>query len=300
MYVITGASGNTGGVVARRLLANGKQVRVLGRSAAKLEPLARLGAEPFVADLTDIKGLTDAFTGATAVYVMIPPDATSQNFRAQQDHTTEALASALERTKVTHAVSLSSFGADKTEKTGPVVGLHNLEQRLNRIAGLNVVHLRAGYFMENTLAQVGVIKNFGITAGPVTPELKLPMIATRDIGEAAAQVLLDLSFRGQQTRELQGQRDLSYEEVASIIGKAINKPGLTYQQLPDDQLRDAFQQMGMSLNMTNLILEMAAALNSGHMRELEPRTEKNTTPTSFEQFVVEEFVPRFKEFKAAA
>jgi hypothetical protein len=78
------------------------------------------------------------------------------------------------------------------------------------------------------------------------------------------------------------------------MGKAIGKPDLKYVQLPDEQVRAAFLQMGMSLNMADLILEMSAALNSGHMKPLEERTAENTTPTSYESFVAEEFVPRYR------
>jgi uncharacterized protein YbjT (DUF2867 family) len=133
-------------------------------------------------------------------------------------------------------VTLSSIGADKTEKTGPVVGLHYLEQQLNGIEQLNVLHLRASYFMENTLAQIGIIRNTGMTVGPLRPDLKLPMIATRDIGEAAASALLNLDFRQKQTRELLGQRDINMSEVAQIIGKKIGKPDLRYTQAPDEQV----------------------------------------------------------------
>jgi uncharacterized protein YbjT (DUF2867 family) len=133
-----------------------------------------------------------------------------------------------------------------------------------------------------------------ITAGPLRPDLTQPMIATRDIGSAAARALLDLKFSDKQTHELLGERDLSYTEVAAIIGQAIGKPDLKYVQLPDEQIRGAFLQMGMSANVADLILEMSAALNSGHMKPLEERNEQNTTPTSFESFVEQEFVPAYR------
>ena len=153
MYVVTGATGNSGHVVAGNLLAKGKKVRALGRSAERLQALAARGAEPFVCDLTDAAALAKAFAGAEGVYAMIPPNMAAQNYRAHQDQITDAYAAALAEAKVKHVVVRSSFGADKSEKTGPVVGLHDLEGKLNRIPGLNVAHLRAGYFMENTLAR---------------------------------------------------------------------------------------------------------------------------------------------------
>ena len=206
MYVITGATGNTGKIVAKSLLAQGQKVRVIGRKADRLQPLAAQGAEPFVCDVSDTAKLTEAFQGAQAIYAMIPPDMANPDPRAYHERVSDSLAAAIQKAGVKHAVSLSSVGADKTEKTGPVVGVHNLEEKLNRVAGLNVLHLRAGYFMENTLAQVKIIQMLGGAAGPLRADLKVGLIATRDIGEFAAEALLKLDFNGHQTRELLGQR----------------------------------------------------------------------------------------------
>lgn len=299
MYVVTGATGHTGSVVAKSLLKKGTKVRVIGRNAERLKGFAAEGAEPFVADLTDTAGITKAFLGAQAVYVMMPPNLASPDFRAFQNRVSDAIATALRSAGVTHVVTLSSIGADKPDKTGPVVGLHYLEQQLNGIDGLNVLHLRAGYFMENTLAQIGIIQNMGMTVGPLRPDLKLPMIATRDIGATAADALLRLDFHQKQTRELLGQRDISMTEVAQIIGRAIDKPDLRYIQAPAEQVRPALIQIGLSPNMADLILEMSGALNSGHMRALEPRLAQNTTPTSYEMFVAEELVPLHQGKSAA-
>jgi uncharacterized protein YbjT (DUF2867 family) len=300
MYVVTGATGNTGRVVANHLLDQGKKVRVVGRSAERLQPFVARGAEGFVADVSDQDALTKAFTGADAIYALIPPDMASQDFRGEQRRAADTIAGALERAGVKHAVSLSSVGADKEAGTGPVVGLHEFENRLNRITGLNIVHLRAGYFMENTLGQAAAIRAMGKTAGPLRGDLKLPMIAARDVGGAAAELLLALDFTGKQTRELLGQRDLSMDEATSIIGKAVENADLKYVQLPGEQILPILVQMGMSSNMAGLILEMAGALNSGDMRALENRSTRNTTPTSFETFVKEAFVPLYEGRSQAA
>ena len=300
MYIVTGATGNTGSLIAEKLLASGEKVRVVGRDAKRLEPFARKGAEAFVADLTDMGALSKAFSGAKAVYAMIPPDISSPDYRAYQERVSDALATAITKSGVRYAVVLSSFGADKADKTGPVVGLHNLEKKLDAIAGLNALYLRAGYFMENVLPQVGVIQSYGIIGGPVRPDLALPLIATHDISAVAAEALLKLDFDGKRSRELQGPRDVTYIEVAKIVGGAIGKSSLAYNQLPAAQLKPALLQMGMSPNMADLLFEMADALNSGHMKALEPRSPKNTTPTTFETFVAEVFVPAFRGQAARA
>jgi uncharacterized protein YbjT (DUF2867 family) len=299
MYAVLGASGNTGRVVAKNLLARKQKVRVVGRNSARLQPLAAEGAEVFIGDLTDAQALNRVLTGAESAYVMIPPNVTSSDVRAFQERVSDAIAAAVRKAGVKHVVSLSSVGADKASGTGPVVGLHNLEQKLNRIDGANILHLRAGYFMENTLPQVGAIRTTGSMVGPLRPDLKLPMIAARDIGAAATDALLQLAFRGKQTQELLGKRDVDYNEAASIIGNGISKPGLGYIQLPDHQSKAALLQMGMSEDFVRLLLEMAGALNAGTMRALEPRSARNSTPTSYETFVAEEFVPTYQHQAAA-
>jgi uncharacterized protein YbjT (DUF2867 family) len=299
MYVVLGASGNTGHVVAKALLSNGQKVRAFGRNASHLQSLAAEGAEIFTGDVTDSGALAKAFQQADSAYVMIPPNTTTKDYRAFQDQARDAIANAVRNAGIQNIVTLSSLGAEKTSGTGPVVGLHNLEQELNQISGANILHLRAGYFMENTLPQVGAIRMMGSAAGPVRPDLKLQMIASRDIGMIAAQALLGLAFRGKQTQELHGQRDIDYTEAASIIGNAIGKPNLAYIQTTDSQFKAAVAQIGMSEDMAGLILEMAGAINSGHMRALEPRTASNTTPTRFETFVTETFLPAYQQQAAA-
>lgn len=300
MYAVTGATGNTGSALAAKLLARGEKVRVIGRDASRLAGFVQKGAEACVAEVTDDAALAIAFTGARAVYAMIPPNPASPDVIAYQERVSDALVAAIAKNGVEYAVVLSSVGADKAEKTGPVVGLHNLEQKLSSVAGLNALYVRAGYFMQNTLAQIGVIHNFGLLGGPLLADLSVGMIAAGDIGDWAAEQLLRLNFSGKQARELLGQRDLTYQEVASIIGNAIGRPNLSYSQFPPALIKPALTQSGMSSNMADLLLEMSEALNSGYMAPLEPRSPQNTTSTTFETFVAEEFVPRFKGKAAGA
>jgi uncharacterized protein YbjT (DUF2867 family) len=300
MYVITGATGHTGSVATKILLMRGHKVRVLGRNIDRLRALAADGAEPFVVDVTDGKRLTEAFHGAQAVYAMLPPNIKSNDVPGYQDQVSTAMTSAIASAKVPSVVLLSSIGADKPSDTGPVVGLHNFEQKLNQLEGTNTLALRAGYFMENTLPQVAAIKAMGKCVGPLRRDLSLSMIASRDIGTVIGEILLQPNFKGHQTLELLGQRDLTMSEVTAIIGKAIGKPSLEYAQLPDDQVSSTLMQLGMSQSQADLIAEMARALNSGHMRALEHRSAGNTTPTSYEQFVSETLLPLFQQQSTAA
>jgi len=299
MYVIIGATGNTGSVVANKLLSQGKQVRAVGRNPDHLRPLVAKGAEPFIGDVTSKTVATKAFAGAKFVYLMLPPNPKVNDYFEYEAQLQEAFAAAIETHDVRYAVTLSSFGAEKADNNGPIAGLHRLEERLNQIAGLNVLHLRAGYFMENTLGQADAIAQMGHTVGPPRGDLKIPMIAARDIGARAADALLNLDFVEKQTQELHGQRDISYAEVTSIIGAAIRRRDLKYSKISDEQFRGVLIRIGMSENLAVLMAEMASSLDSGYIRPLEGRTARNTTPTSFETFVAEEFLPLYHG-KAAA
>ncbi|EIW15700.1 MULTISPECIES: NAD(P)H-binding protein [Pelosinus] len=297
MYVITGATSRTGSVVANYLIEKGQPVRVLGRNAERLSMFADKGVEVFVVEPTDQVALTEAFTGAKAVYVMLQPNyiATSNDFRAFQDRIMDAIMPALEKAKVKYVVSLSSWGADKPEGTGPVAGLHQLEQCLNRIAGLNVLHIRPGYFMENTLSQIDNILARNAAAGPFSPNVKFPFIATRDVGLAVGEALLKLNFQGKQSRELHGNQDLTMLEVATMIGKAIQQPSLTYVQDSKERTRRDLLDLNFSEHIIQLILEVADAMNAGHIQMLEPRSADNSTPTSYEKFVYETLLPLYKQ-----
>src|SRR5579862_5151033 len=174
MIAVIGATGHTGKVVAETLLAAGEKVRAIGRTADKLQPLVSKGAEAFTGGVLDTDAMTRAFLGADAAYVMIPPDPKQPKLRAYMADVSDSIGNALEKAGVKYAVSLSSVGANLAEGAGVVSGLHGFEQRLNRVIGLNVLHLRAGSFMENSLLCVQVYKTMGFFAALAKGDLPIP------------------------------------------------------------------------------------------------------------------------------
>ncbi len=295
-YVILGATGNTGSIIADTLLLGRKKVRVVGRDAGRLQRFVRKGAEAFTGDVSDAVALTKAFRGARAAYLMLPPITS----REDQERESDAIAKAVTESGLRYAVYLSSYGAHVPEGTGPVTGLHSSEQKLNAIGGLNVLHLRAAYFMENNLAAISMIQGTGIFGHALLPDLKLPMIATRDVGDYAARRLLDLDFSGKETRELLGERDLSMAEVTAVIARGIGKPDLRYEQFPYDQVQQVLEQMGMSPKKAAVYIEMFKAINARVLAAREPRSQQNSTPTSFEKFVRDVFAPAYQGNAATA
>lgn len=284
MYTITGATGNTGRRIAEALLEAGRQVRVVGRSMARLKEMAARGAEPFVASLDDRAAMTRALEGACAAYLMIPPSYGEADLRGYQNRIGQALAEAVSASGISHIVNLSSVGAHLADGVGPINGLHDQEQRLNRLARGHVLHLRPASFMENVLFNINLIKQAGINGTPLRADLTIPMIATQDIAAVAARRLLALDFSGKTVQELLGPREMSMTDVTRIIGKAIGKPDLAYVQFSYDEAEGAMIKTGMSRDVARAFVEMYRAFNDGLLCPSEPRSAANTTPTSFDAF----------------
>ena len=300
MYVVLGASGNTGSVVARRLLERGEKVRAIGRDASKLSALARLGADVDPVNLNDTVALTTAFTGAKGAYVLIPPQIHAEDFVSAADVISTSIADAVKDSGVSHVVALSSIGAQHPERTGPIVTLHCLEEKLKQVPQLSALFLRPAYFMENFMMMIPLVQAMGFFAGGIRGDLKMPMIATRDIAEYAADRLAALDFTGFSTQEMLGQRDVSHDEAAAAIGAAIGKPKLSYQKFPAFLVEQGIKQLGVPKKTASLMTEMHEAGNEGLLNPQEARSEKNTTPTSIEAFAQEVFAPAYRAKAATA
>jgi len=288
MFVITGATGNTGKVIAEKLLSAGKQITVVGREAAKLQDFVQKGAKAAIGSLEDTKFLAGTFKGAEAVYALIPPKFDADNFRGYQNKVADAFVSAIKESGVKNVVTLSSIGAHMPEGAGVVQGLHDFEQKLKSLEGVNVLNLRAGFFLQNFLGMIPVIKNFGVLGGfPIDGNIKIPMVHTNDVADAAVKHLLNPAFRGQSHIYVTGERDLTLTESAPVLGKAIGNDGLKYTQFPYDQAKAGMQQMGASESLADTYVEFCKAINEGKITSDFVRTAENTTPTSIEDFAKE-------------
>ena len=283
MYVITGATGNTGKIIASTLLESGKEVRIIARNIEKAKELTDKGAVLFQGTTDDVALLKKAFTGATAVYAMLPMNMQAADYTSYQMQHANAIAEAMKACKVKYVIALSSQGAHLENGSGVILGLHKMEQLFNKIEELNTLHLRPCYFMENTLGMVGMIKELGIMGSPIKGNLSFPMIATKDIANYAAKRLLALDFDGNDYQDLLGARNISYEEIAKVYGVAIGNQDLNYIEFPYIDFKGAFMGMGASESVADNMNEFLKRLNAGEIF-ISKRNEANTTPTTIEEF----------------
>jgi uncharacterized protein YbjT (DUF2867 family) len=298
MIAIVGATGAVGGKIAAILSTKNEPIRLIARSADRLRPLVGKTVTAFAGDAGNPEFLANAFADVDAVFTLIPPNPTAPEFLRYADTIGRSIAQAVETAKVRHVVNLSSVGAELAGAgTGPIRGLHNMEELLNRIKGLNVVHMRAAYFMENLLLNIDLINSQGITGSAIRGDVTMALIATKDIAAYAAERLAQRDFAGSSVHYLLGQRDLTMSGASRIIGKRIAKPGLPYVTFPYDEAEKAMVAMGVSPDMSRIYVEMARAFNEGTIKT-EQRSPENTTPTSIEAFCDEVFMPAFTRRKA--
>ncbi len=276
---VMGATGHTGSVISRNLLALGHSVRAMGRSAERLEALRQQGAQVHAGDCADLAYLASAFGGADAVYAMMPFDPTAPSFMELQRAQGKAIVAALQTARVLHVVALSSLGADQSAGTGVLTSLYEQEQRLRTLQQSHVLMLRPAMFFEGLFNLLPGVKYGGSLADAFAPGLPIPMIATRDIADAATEALDRRGWTGHSVRELLGPGDLSHDQLAAFVGGVIGQPALAYQQLPYGDAAQGLAQAGIAPDLAQLLAEMARGLNEGRVRSLEGRNARNTTAT---------------------
>lgn len=283
-YAILGATGNTGKPIALGLLAAGHKVRIVSRDAVKAKELTDKGAELFIGDAFDEAAITKAFTGADAAYAMLRMDYGTTDYDGDSKKIRTALINAVKASKVPNLVFLSSVGAHLESGAGVVQGLQLAETELSKIDGLNVLYLRPSFFMENLYGQVGAIQHMGFMSTPALGDVKLPMVHTKDIAEVGLKKLLDLDYKNGSIQYILGQRDVSYNEVAQILGSAIGKPDLKYVESSPEMALMGMTQMGMSESIASKMIELNLAFNDGRALTAHHRDNSNTTKTSIEEF----------------
>ena len=261
MFVISGATGHVGSVVAQELLGKKQEVKVIVRDPAKGAQWSQKGAELAVGSLEDQTFLTGALRGATGFFAMLPPPPfTTKDFHATQSKVADAIAGAVKASGVPHVVMLSSVGADLPSGTGPIRDLHYLEGAL-RETGTKVTAIRAGYFQENVANSLGAARGQGIFPN-FTPsaDAKTPMIATKDVGALAAQCLMEKPARSE-VIDLHGPQ-YSNREVAEKLGSALGKK-LQIVDIPQSNWVSAMTQAGFPPPFAEVFAEMYAAFVSG-------------------------------------
>lgn len=223
MDVVMGATGKVGGATAATLLAMGRQVRVVVRDAAKGRALAAKGAAVAVAEYEDAGALGQAFAGADGVFVMLPPQFSPAPGFPEARACLGALVEALETARPGKVVALSSIGAHHGTGLGLITQLHMLEEALCGLE-LPTARIRAAWFMENAVQDIGPARETGEIASFLSPlDRTIPMVATADIGRVAALTLI-ADLKEPRVIEVEGPRRYAPNDLARVLGDALGRP----------------------------------------------------------------------------
>ena len=285
MIAVMGASGNVGSKVTDLLLGQGQDVRAFGRSAERLEPLGRRGAEVVVGDAVDLDHLQVLFKDAVSALVVLPDNVTDPNYVSNRSAMSRAITLALRDQHVGHVVMASSIGADRDGGVGPVAGLHELEGLLFELDDANVLLLRAAWHMENLLASLPMVQEQRINGSAIKGDHPFPMIATVDIAENAARHLLHRDFGGHTVETILGPEDVSMNEATRALGAALGIPDLPYIEFPPEGVKSALLGIGMSEEFASLLVESQIAINEDRVLDEVQRTAETTTPTRLEDLL---------------
>ncbi|MGE9761212.1 NAD(P)H-binding protein [Pseudomonas sp. PDM20] len=285
MITIMGATGRTGSRICQTLLEAGVPVRALGRDAERLAPLAAAGAQIAVGEPHDAAFLSEAFHGSEAVYTLLAYGPDTEDYRQQQAAQGEAILSAIRTSGVRRVVFLSSVGAEVPAGTGPIISMHDQEQRLRLLPPeVDVLMLRSGALFENLYGALEIVRAYDCYSDAVAPDVPVPMVASRDVADAASCALLERDWQGRVTREVLGQRDISYAQATRLLGFAIGRPDLPYVPVSPPELAAALREAGCSASVAACYAELGEAISSGRVRAQEVRSARNTTATRFEDF----------------
>jgi uncharacterized protein YbjT (DUF2867 family) len=260
MFVVVGATGNTGSAVADTLLSRKQPVRIVVRSADKGAAWKAKGAEIAVASLDDVSALTKAFEGAKGVYLLVPPNYGAAAWLADQRARMDRAAEAVRKSSIGHVVFLSSIGGHIAEGTGPIRAARYGEQVLGG-AVKNLTILRPCYFMDNWAPVLGAAKGQGVLPTFIAPQAMVPMISTRDIGRVGAEQLL-AGGKGKQIVELAGPEEYSPEQVAAALSQILGRE-VSAQHAPLSAVVPTFKSFGFSDEAAKLFEEMYAAFSKG-------------------------------------
>jgi len=272
--VVVGATSDVGAVASAALQQQGHIVRGIARS---------LGVA-----LSDQDALNRIFAGADSVYVMVPFDVQTSDLHRFEREVGNRLVEAISASGIRRIVLLSGLNAHL--KMGTSLGAAEMEDRLETLGLDELVHLRAGFFIENFVKGMGFLEQSasGVFATPFRGDLPMPLIAARDVGVRVADLLTTDDWPGDRVMELHGGGYHTFTEATELLGRAVGR-NVAYQTIPYTDARASMVDGGMSASFADALIETATSFNNGERWALEAPGPRNTTPTTLQRWADDVF-----------
>jgi len=236
-------------------------VSVISSNNKKTDKIEGLGAEPLVGSVEDADFLQEAFQGADAVYTMIPPNMVSIDWKKFIYGVGDNYVKTIKASGVKKVVNLSAIGAHLPQGGGLSSLYYYVEQELNKLENVDVVHLRPGSFYFNFFGNIEMIKHMSVI-GNNYAATALPLTHPMDISVAAFEELMALNFKGKRVRYVVSD-ELSTDNIATVLGEAIGKPDLKWVKFGDEDALNGLLQAGLTKDVASNLVEMGQGVESG-------------------------------------
>ena len=260
-FIITGSTGNISKPLSEQLIEAGHDVRIISSNNEKVKEIEGLGAKALIGSVEDVTFLTKAFKGVDAIYAMIPPNLTANSWKEFVCGVGDNYVEAIQAAGVKKVVNLSSIGAHMPRGGGLTSLYYYVEQELNRIPGVHMMHLRPGSFYTNFFGNIGMIKHMGIIGNNYADKM-LPLAHPADIAAAAFEELATLDFTGKNIRYVVSD-ERSTDDIAKVLGEAIGKPDLKWIRFKDEDTFNGMLQAGLTRDVAQNLVEMGQAVANG-------------------------------------
>ena len=282
---VTGSLGNISRILTERLVASGHEVKVISSNPEKAKEIEQLKAVPLIGSVDDYQFVKDSFKGSEAVYLMIPPNFRTSDLKQYIQTVGKLYANALKETGIKYVVNLSSVGAHLEDGLGPTGANYYVEQKLNELQDVNVLHLRPGMFLSNLYGAIPMIKHQNMLGNNFGGNINLPLTHPKDIANVAFNALNDLAISGKQIQYIVSDEKNGFE-IAQTLGSAVDKPGVDWIEFSDEQLLDSLVQNGFSQQMAKVyMVEIGVALRAGSfMEDYNRNKSKSIGGTTLQEF----------------
>ncbi|VEP14013.1 conserved hypothetical protein [Hyella patelloides LEGE 07179] len=284
--VVSGATGQVGSKIVSQLIDRSDcELVLLSKRGIGLEEASRKGATIYTGDIKEPAFLQQALAEVDTFYLMFPPQNNVDDVIGHYRIILENAIAAIKQHHVSRVVLQSSYGSHRDRGTGSIVGTYLAEQALKTLE-IDFTAIRPSYFMENFLWFTNSIRESDAIFLPVSGEASTCFIATQDIANAATEIILDTQWHGNQIKELHGHCNLTFDRIAEIIGKELNRP-VKHIELSDEEAISAFvaPQVGFSHTYAKAFIEIHRAIETQWLKPEFAHSQTTTEAMTFDRFV---------------
>lgn len=264
--VVTGSLGNISKPLIEELIQKKHAVTVISSTPDKQRDIKKLGANAAIGSLEDAQFLTETFSGADAVYCMVPPNFKEFNSQSYYKKIGQNYKEAIEQSKVNRVVVLSSWGAHLNKGTGTILGSYFVEQILNELGNTHITYIRACSIYYNLFHYITQLKNTGIIGSNFKGTDKIVWVAPKDIAEVVVEELTKINLERISIRYVASD-EATADETAKVLGETIGKPDLKWTAFTDEQVKESYLGMNFPESFAQDLVDLNASISSGKMGE---------------------------------